>query len=202
MSVRTPFREGLQAGRGSAMNVVDTVLRLFAVGGEQAYFGEAVSQTAHALQSAHLAERAGADDSLVVAALLHDVGHLLHGLPEDAAERGIDGWHEERGADWLALHFGPAVSESVRLHVAAKRYLCAVEPAYLASLSPASRRSLELQGGPFDVDAVRTFEAHPFSSEAVRLRRWDDEAKVPGLAVPALDHYRARLAAAARRREG
>ena len=184
------------------MDVVDIVLRLFAVGGEQAYFGEAVSQTAHALQSAHLAERAGADDALVVAALLHDVGHLLHGLPEDVAERGIDGRHEEGGADWLARHFGPAVSEPVRLHVAAKRYLCAVEPSYLAGLSPASRRSLELQGGPFDAEAVRSFVAGPFFRDAVRLRRWDDEAKVPGLEVPGLDHYRGRLARAARREEG
>ena len=184
------------------MDVVATVVRLFAAGGEAAYFGEAVSQTAHALQSANLAERAGAADALIVAALLHDVGHLLHGLPEDIAERGIDGRHEQGGADWLARHFGPAVSEPVRLHVAAKRYLCAVEPAYLAGLSPASRRSLELQGGPFDAAGVRAFEAEPYFRDAVRLRRWDDEAKVPGLAVPGLDHYRGRLAAAARRREG
>jgi gamma-butyrobetaine dioxygenase len=184
------------------MDVVDVVLRLFAVGGEAAYFGEAVSEAAHALQSARLAECAGADDALVTAALLHDVGHLLHGLPEDIAERGIDGRHEQGGADWLARHFGPAVSEPVRLHVAAKRYLCAVEPDYLAGLSPASRRSLELQGGPFDAAGVRSFEAEPYFRDAVRLRRWDDEAKVPGLAVPALDHYRGRLAAVARRREG
>ncbi|HKI32926.1 MAG TPA: HD domain-containing protein [Gemmataceae bacterium] len=181
------------------MDVVETVMRLFAVGGADAYFGESVSQAAHALQSAHLAEQAGADDALVVAALLHDVGHLLHGLSEDVAERGIDGRHEQGGADWLARHFGPAVSEPVRLHVAAKRYLCAVEPLYFAGLSPASRRSLDLQGGPFDADGVRAFEAGQHFRDAVRLRRWDDEAKVPGLAVPGLDHYRARLAAAARR---
>jgi gamma-butyrobetaine dioxygenase len=184
------------------MDVVDVVVRLFAVGGEAAYFGEAVSQAAHALQAAHLAEQAGADDALVAAALLHDVGHLLHGLPEDLAERGIDGRHEQGGADWLARHFGPAVSEPVRLHVAAKRYLCTVEPDYLAGLSPASRRSLELQGGPFDAAGVRSFEAEPYFRDAVRLRRWDDEAKVPGLAVPGLDRYRGRLAAVARRREG
>ena len=184
------------------MDVVETVFRLFAIGGEVAYFGEAVSQTAHALQSAHLAERAGADDALVVAALLHDVGHLLHGLPEDISERGIDGRHEQGGADWLARHFGPAVSEPVRLHVAAKRYLCAVEPAYLAGLSPASRHSLDLQGGPFDAQAARAFEDEPVFRDAVRLRRWDDEAKVPGLAVPGLDHYRGRLAVVARRQEG
>ena len=177
------------------MDVVETVMRLFAVGGEAAYFGEAVSQTAHALQSAHLAERAGADDALVVAA-------LLHGLPEDISERGIDGRHEQGGADWLARHFGPAVSEPVRLHVAAKRYLCAVEPAYLAGLSPASRHSLDLQGGPFDAQAARAFEDEPVFRDAVRLRRWDDEAKVPGLAVPGLDHYRGRLAVVARRQEG
>ena len=183
------------------MDVVETVVRLFAVGGADAYFGEAVSQAAHALQSAHLADGAGASDALVIAALLHDVGHLLHGLPEDVAERGIDGRHEQGGAAWLARHFGPAVSDPVRLHVAAKRYLCAVKPAYLAGLSPASRRSLELQGGPFDANGSRTFEAESYFRDAIRLRRWDDAAKVPGLTVPGLDHYRERLAAMALRQK-
>jgi predicted HD phosphohydrolase len=119
------------------MTVIDRIFHLFAVAGQGAYFGEAVSQMEHALQAAHLAESSGAADALVVAALLHDVGHLLHGLGEDAAERGI-ARHERGGADWLARHFVPAVVAPVRLHVDAKRYLCAADPDYLASLSPAS----------------------------------------------------------------
>jgi phosphonate degradation associated HDIG domain protein len=180
------------------MNIVDTIAHLFATGGNAAYFGEPVSQTEHALQTAYLAESEGATDALVVAALLHDVGHLLHGLPETIADKGIDGRHETAGSDWLARHFGPAVSDPVRLHVAAKRYLCAVDPQYLSLLSPASQRSLELQGGPFGTDGTRTFEAEPYYREAVRLRHWDDQAKIPGLAVPPVAHYAARIAASAR----
>lgn len=183
------------------MNVVERILALFRDRGDGAYFGEAVTETDHALQCAHHAENAGAADALIAAALLHDIGHLLHDLPEDIAERGIDGRHEEAGAAWLAHHFGPAVAEPVRLHVAAKRYLSAVEPSYAAALSAASRRSLELQGGPFSADEVRRFEAGPWFRDAVALRRWDDEAKVPGLAVPGLDHYRACLLAALAARE-
>ena len=178
------------------MNVVETIFRIFAHGGKSAYFGEPVSQIEHALQAAHLAEAAGADAELVAAALLHDVGHLLHGLPETIAEQGIDARHEQGGAAWLERHFGPAVTVPVRLHVAAKRYLCAADPAYHASLSPASSRSLQLQGGPFDAEEVRRFEQQPHARAAVALRRWDDAAKVPGLAVPNLEHYRACLALA------
>ena len=136
---------------------------------------------------------------LYVAALLHDIGHLLHQLPEDIADRGIDGQHEKIGEAWLARHFGPEVTEPVRLHVAAKRYLCAADAAYRAQLSPASRQSLALQGGPFSEAEVQEFERHPFYREAVRLRRWDDAAKIPGLAVPGLEHYRLRLEGAVKR---
>jgi gamma-butyrobetaine dioxygenase len=172
------------------MNVVECIVEMFERGGSAAYFGEDVSQLEHALQSAHLAHSAAAADTLVVAALLHDIGHLLHGLPETIADEGIDGRHETGGATWLARHFPPAVVEPVRLHVAAKRYLCAVEPQYLASLSPASQRSLELQGGAFSTDQARAFERHPHHAAAVLLRRWDDQAKVPGLVVPGVAEYR------------
>jgi phosphonate degradation associated HDIG domain protein len=184
------------------MSLIDRVFALFGEKGRAAYLGEAVTQTEHALQCANLAEQAGADGALIAAALLHDVGHLLHGLLEDAAERGIDGRHEHAGADWLERHFGPAVVGPVRLHVAAKRYLCAVEPTYLASLSPASRLSLALQGGPMLVEEARAFEGQTEATAAVALRRWDDEAKVPGLAVPGLEHYLEHLDAALARREG
>jgi phosphonate degradation associated HDIG domain protein len=177
------------------MKVIDSIVTLLREKGNGAYFGEAVTETEHALQCAHLAEQSGASPELIAAALLHDVGHLLHGLPEDAAERGLDGRHEAEGAAWLRVHFGPAVVDPVRLHVAAKRYLCAVEPDYHAGLSEASRRSLRLQGGPMSPDEVRRFEQEPWFRSAVAVRRWDDAAKVPGLVVPGLDHYRPRLEA-------
>jgi phosphonate degradation associated HDIG domain protein len=175
------------------MDVLGTIADLFASRGHAEYHGEPVSQAEHALQAAHLAERAGADDTLVTAALLHDVGHLLHKLGEDVAERGVDDRHEQLGCAWLRRWFGPAVAEPVRLHVAAKRYLCATDPAYLARLSSASRLSLELQGGPFTPAEVAAFQTNPHAAAAVRLRHWDDEAKVTGLAVPPLEHYRPRL---------
>lgn len=183
-------------GVTDTVNVIDRILTLFREKGNGAYFGEAVTETEHALQCAHLAEQSGAAPELVAAALLHDVGHLLHGLPEDIADQGLDGRHEEGGAAWLARYFGPAVVDPVRLHVAAKRYLCAVEPSYLAGLSPASVQSLQLQGGPFTLDEARRFEQEPWFRSAVAVRRWDDGAKVPDLVVPGLDHYRPCLEAA------
>lgn len=180
------------------MRIVEDILDLFATRGAAAYHGEAVSQEEHALQAAELAEREGAPDALIVAALLHDVGHLLDGQDEDLAQRGVDGHHEEAGCAWLSRHFGPEVTEPVRLHVAAKRYLCAVDSAYREGLSPASQTSLELQGGPMDGDEVAAFEAHAYFHDAVRLRHWDEAAKIPGLPVPGPSHYRDRLEAMAR----
>ena len=170
-------------------DVVDAVSELFARAGGELYFGEAVTQRAHALQCAWLAERDGAPEALIVAALLHDVGHLIHGLPESVADAGVDAHHEEAGQAWLSSYFGPDVTEPVRLHVEAKRFLCGSDPGYLEALSPASRQSLELQGGPFDRSGLASFAEQPFAHEAVRLRRWDDRAKTPGLEVPDLDHY-------------
>ena len=172
----------------------DALLALFERRGADAYSGEAVTQEAHALQAAALAEAAGAAAPLIVAALLHDIGHLVHQADADLAGRGIDARHEAIAAASLARHFGPAVVEPVRLHVAAKRYLCAVDPAYQASLSPASQRSLALQGGAFDRAATQAFAALPFAADAVALRRWDDLAKVPGAATPPRETYRAMIA--------
>ena len=180
------------------MKIVEDILRLFERRGASAYHGEAVSQSEHGLQAAELAEKEGAPASLIVAALLHDVGHLLDGQDEDLAQRGIDGHHEEAGSRWLARNFGPEVVEPIRLHVAAKRYLCSVDPAYLDGLSPASRLSLAVQGGPMSDEERNEFESNPYYREAIRLRHWDDTAKVPGLEVPGLEHYRDRLAATAR----
>lgn len=180
------------------MNIVDEIFEMFARHGNEAYFGEPVSQTEHALETAHQAEQEDAPQTLVVAALLHDVGHLVHGMGEDIADRGVDAHHEAAGEAWLARHFPPAVTEPVKLHVAAKRYLCRTDPDYFDQLSPASVQSLELQGGPFSEHEAREFESHRYYREALRLRRWDDAAKIPGLDVPDLEHYRSALKAVAR----
>ena len=172
------------------------VMRLFKARGDAAYLGEPVSQTEHALQTAWAAEQAGVSDALVAAGLLHDVGHLLHDLPEDCALAGIDDAHEVRGARWLLRHFGPEVAEPVRLHVAAKRFLCATDPTYAGRLSEASRRSLRLQGGPFTPDEAAQFRKHPHAEAALMLRRLDEEAKAPGLHTPGLEHFRPFLEAA------
>jgi phosphonate degradation associated HDIG domain protein len=163
--------------------------RLFAERGAEEYHGEAVSQLEHALQTAAAGEREGAAPELIVAALLHDIGHLLQSHGESAAERGIDDRHESLGQRFLEKHFGPAVTEPVRLHVAAKRYLCAVESEYLALLSPASRRSLGLQGGLMSPNEVADFEREEYYQGACQLRRWDDIAKVKGMATPTLKHF-------------
>jgi phosphonate degradation associated HDIG domain protein len=175
------------------MTVADEVIQLMERRGGAAYFGEPVSQLEHALQAAWLATQAGSPPELAVAALLHDIGHLLHGLPEAVADDGIDTRHEVAGYEWILTRFGPRVAEPVRHHVAAKRYLCRIEPEYLARLSPASIQSLALQGGPFTEAQAREFEALPYYREAVMLRRWDDEAKAPGMAAPALEEYRQML---------
>ena len=180
------------------MTSIDQILRIFEERGAAQYVGENVSQLEHALQAALFAERAHGPDSLVAAALLHDFGHLLHDLPEHAADSGIDTRHETLGEAWLAQRFSDAVTEPVRLHVAAKRYLCATEPDYLAKLSPASVQSLALQGGPMKRDEVEAFETNPFYREAVALRRFDDEAKIVGFETPELEHYRALLERVAR----
>lgn len=171
------------------MMSVAEVLELFERHGDSQYGGEAVSQREHALQCAALAEQAGAPAALIAAALLHDIGHLLHDLPEDAPMAGIDDHHENSACRYLQNLFGPDVTEPVRLHVAAKRRLCAVDPDYLVSLSEPSVVSLRLQGGPMSAEEVTAFDALPFAADAVRLRRWDDLAKVSGLDVPELQHF-------------
>jgi [1-hydroxy-2-(trimethylamino)ethyl]phosphonate dioxygenase len=178
------------------MQIGDRIIEIFEAKGGAAYFGEPVSQLEHALQAAYHAERAEAPGWLVVAALLHDIGHLLHDMPEHVADQGIDARHEDIGRAWLAQYFGPEVTAPVRMHVEAKRYLCATDGEYLRLLSPASLQSLELQGGPFTEAEAWEFEQRPFAREAVRLRHWDDLAKVPGMLVPGLAHYRAAIEAA------
>jgi len=148
-----------------------------------------INQRAHALQAARLAEQSGCDSALITAALLHDIGHMVHDLGEDPAHAGIDDRHEELGHGFLANYFGPEVTEPVRLHVAAKRYLCGTQADYFARLSDDSVRSLALQGGPLAPPEVSAFKAQPGAAEAIQLRRFDDAAKVKGLATPSLNHF-------------
>ena len=176
-------------------SVVDEIAAIFNDRGGQTYLGEPVSIAEHMLQAAHAAERDGASSEIVVAALLHDLGHLVHGLADDSADFGIDTVHEEVGARWLSRVFARNVTEPVRLHVAAKRYLCATTPEYLGVLSPASVHSLMLQGGPFSTAEAEAFAALPHAADAVRVRRWDDVGKVPGRVTPPFDHYRPLLEA-------
>ena len=182
------------------MSVAEEILALYAARGAGAYFGERVSMTEHALQSAYCAQQAGASGSLVLAALLHDVGHLLAQVPDDLADWTADAHHEASGARWLAQRFPPAISEPVRLHVAAKRYLCATDAQYFAKLSSASVHTLKLQGGPMSAHEVAQFEAERYFTEAVRVRRWDDAGKVAGLKTPQLAEYLTVIAGAVSRR--
>jgi phosphonate degradation associated HDIG domain protein len=178
------------------MSAIERLLALLATKGEAQYGEEAVSQLEHALQCAMLAEEEGADSATVAAALLHDIGHLLHKLGENPARRGIDDRHEALGGKALLRDFGAATAEPVRLHVAAKRWLCAADPDYFARLSPASVRSLALQGGPMTTEEAARFLAQPHAEAAIRVRRWDDAAKVPGKKTQPIEHYRAVLEAA------
>jgi phosphonate degradation associated HDIG domain protein len=172
------------------LDSVDAVFELLAAGGGEAYFGEPVTVLEHCLQAAWFVQRKGAEDTLVAAALLHDLGHLLHDAGEDAAQRGLDTQHEELGVTALQNHLPPTVLDPIKLHVAAKRYLCHAEPRYFASLSPASVKSLALQGGPMSGEEAAAFLALPHAREAITVRRADDAAKVEGLAVPELKTYR------------
>jgi [1-hydroxy-2-(trimethylamino)ethyl]phosphonate dioxygenase len=175
---------------GDVTTVADEVMAIFAVKGQSAYFGEDVSQLEHALQAAYCAQRSGAGAAFTVAALLHDIGHLIEETPEDIADLGIDAKHEELGHAWLSRRFNKEVFEPAYLHVSAKRYLCATDPAYLGKLSAASVQSLKLQGGPMSAAEVKAFEANEYYREAVALRHWDDEAKIVGLKTPPLEFYR------------
>ncbi|MBV9344962.1 MAG: HD domain-containing protein [Gammaproteobacteria bacterium] len=171
------------------MSVSAEVLALFARHGGDAYFGERVSMREHALQAAHFARLQGAPDPLVLAALLHDVGHLLEDVPAALEDWTHDARHEEVGARWLKERFGPEICEPVRLHVPAKRYLCAIDPHYFAQLSAASVHTLALQGGPMSAQEIAGFEAEPQHREAVRVRHCDDLGKMVGLVTEPLEAY-------------
>lgn len=171
-----------------SLSIAD-IVHLLETKGHAQYDGEPVTQLEHALQSAHCAEQAGSGSALIAAALLHDLGHLLHDMPGSPTRAGVDDLHQYRCLPFLRGLFGDATLEPIRLHVDAKRYLCAREPGYLESLSPDSARSLLLQGGVFDAPQAEAFGALPYAQDAVALRRWDDLAKSADALVPNLAHF-------------
>lgn len=173
---------------------IEDIVHLYKTRGAAQYGGEAVTQLDHALQCARLAEEAGAPPELAIACLLHDLGHLL---AAKSTATGSDDIHQYLAIPFLRDLFPDSVLEPIRLHVDAKRYLCYAEPGYWGSLSPASKRSLELQGGPFDTQGARDFLAQPHADDAILLRKFDDLAKDPAKAAPALSRYERLLRACA-----
>ncbi len=197
----------------AGMDAVIWLRDTFAGAGGQDYLGEPVTVAEHMLQCAALARAAGAPNNLVVAALVHDVGHfvgLISGRDEIVAGAnpisgralmsGSNNHHDESGAAWLAQWFGPDVTEPVRMHVNAKRYLCATEPAYFDILSDASKFTLAVQGGPMSATEIAEFETSPYAHDAVAVRRWDDEAKDPVGRTPSFEEFVPAITTATRRR--
>jgi phosphonate degradation associated HDIG domain protein len=176
-------------------NPIDHLADLFNGAGSKAYLGEQVTLATHMLQAGARAEAAGAAGHLVAAALLHDIAHLPGLVSDTEPSADADDHHDDLGADWLARSFDESVTEPVRMHVAAKRYLCAVEPGYFDRLSETSVHTLRLQGGPMSEQEVRDFEASPHAEAAVELRRWDEAAKDPQAPTPDFDHFRPLLGA-------
>jgi phosphonate degradation associated HDIG domain protein len=171
------------------VTLTDELLELYSGRGAATYFGEVVTTTEHSVQAAYFARRCDAPDALVIAALLHDIGHLIDSAADDIAQWSQDARHEVSGSRWLATRFGPEIAEPVRLHVAAKRYLCATDAGFIGRLSAASIQSLKLQGGPMSPSEIIAFETEPFFRDAILLRRCDDQGKVAALRTPGFAHY-------------
>ncbi len=170
--------------------VIQQIIEVFQRRGAENYGSEAVSQQQHAIQTALLAKRDGAGKSLIVAALLHDIGHILENIPlPKHTAQSFDDKHETRAYFWLLEHFGHRVADPVRLHVAAKRYLCTVDPSYCEKLSPTSRKSFFDQGGNLSPEEKTAFERENHYFEALQLRRWDDEAKDPTISTPGIEEF-------------
>lgn len=174
-------------------NVVAFIGDIFARRGAESYLGEAVTMSQHMLQAALLAEEAGEPDAVIAAALLHDVGHFTSEFPEDAQDHGIDNRHDQAGAAVLEHYFPPEVVACVGGHVAAKRYLCATDPTYLAQLSPASLHTLDLQGGPMSPEECADFASRPHLDATLRVRRYDDAGKCAQRSTPSFNHHVRRL---------
>jgi phosphonate degradation associated HDIG domain protein len=169
--------------------IVPFLADIFTRRGAEEYLGEPVTMAEHMLQGAWFAEREGASDELVAAALLHDIGHFTSEFGTYSPDDTEDRHHDDAGAQVLRPFFPPLIAECVRLHVAAKRYLCATDPGYYAKLSTASAHTLSLQGGPMNADEVAAFQANPFFREAVQVRLWDEAGKVAGLHTRTFAEY-------------
>jgi [1-hydroxy-2-(trimethylamino)ethyl]phosphonate dioxygenase len=169
--------------------IVAFIVDIFERRGAESYLGEPVTMSQHMLQGAVLAEREGASDELIAAALLHDIGHYTSEFGPYSPDDTEDNHHDEAGAKVLEHFFPPVITECVRLHVAAKRYLCATDGSYCDKLSPASRHTLALQGGPMSEAEVAQFRRNPFYREAVRVRLWDEGGKDPHMTTPDFRHY-------------
>jgi len=174
----------------NADNIVDHIEDVFKRRGAESYLGEKVTMAQHMLQSAQCAEQAGADDSQIVASLLHDIGHYKNEIPETSLSKGIDNYHEEAGANFLEDYFPSSVVEPIRQHVAAKRYLCAVKSDYFGRLSQASVHTLNLQGGPMNAEEVKEFEKNNYLEQCIQVRYWDEEGKDPERKHPQFSYYR------------
>lgn len=176
----------------SALNqntIVSFIGDIFERRGADSYLGEPVTMSEHMLQGAELAEKAGASEEIIAAALLHDIGHYTNEFPDDALAQGIDNHHDEAGAAILSAFFPPVVTQCVRCHVDAKRYLCATDKEYFSKLSEASVHTLSLQGGPMNKDEVKAFEQNAHLKEIVQVRYWDDLGKVPNHKTPDFNYY-------------
>jgi len=170
-------------------NIVEFIADIFERRGAESYLGEPVTMSEHMLQGAWLAEQDGAPEELVAAALLHDIGHYTSEFGTYSPDDVEDKHHDEAGGEVLAPFFPPVIVECVRLHVSAKRYLCATDPTYFSKLSPASVHTLSLQGGPMSVEEVKEFRRNPFHEEAVRVRIWDEGGKVADMKTRAFRDY-------------
>ena len=171
-------------------SATEHVIRLFEQRGQGRYGSEQVSQLQHALQCAVFAKRQGAGSAMIAAALLHDLGHIIDHQPmPESDNQNLDDAHEQRAYQWIKSNFGKSVADPVRLHVAAKRYLCTVEPEYLAKLSPASLKSFHDQGGLMSNDELESFRDEPYCQEALVLRRWDDLAKDEQKEIPSIEYF-------------
>ncbi len=173
----------------NADTIVDFIGDIFTRRGAESYLGEQVTMSQHMLQAAQLAELSGASETVITAALLHDIGHYTNEFPDDAIAQGTDNLHEEAGAQVLAPFFPAAVTDCILHHVAAKRYLCATDPNYFGQLSEASVHTLNLQGGPMNALEVTTFAKEPNLDAIVQVRIWDDQGKDPAVTTPNFDHY-------------
>ncbi len=180
----------MDAGDGDGADIIGLIADIFARRGAEAYLGEAVTVAEHLLRAATLAEAEGAPDALVAAALLHDIGQFTSEFGPYSPDDSGDNRHDEAGAKMLEPFFPRAVTECVRLHVAAKRYLCAIDASYYAALSPPSQHSLSLQCGPMNDAEIAHFQGLEFHREAVRLRLWDDRGKSAGAKTMTFDDFR------------